>query len=362
MHDLFEKGISYLRLASFYGGLLPPWRMLKGLAQIAFRGAVYFPVTVDVLVTGRCGLSCRMCSWKGGGEPDGRELDTEQIKLFIERIKRYRPLVHFGGGEPFLRDDMADIIDAVKRAGLRCLVTTSGFHLDEAVIKRVTASGIDGMIFSLYGWGRAHDRVTGVEGSFRETIASLRSALDKRRGGTRIYASTVPLPENIGALGDLVGNLRRAGVDGVKVEYLNFLTRSEAENWGTPGGFDLRPGTFVAEQAPGPAFAEDLLRERRRVLSAFGGFVMFKPRLNEAQIRKWYTGAPGGGKGCSFLAHSAVVNYNGDILPCQFLRGCVLGNIIEDDLGEVWRSARYAELRRILGRGEEAVCFRCCKT
>jgi len=96
---------------------------LRGLAH---RGP---PLHLTLFVTGRCNARCRHCfHWKevaaGVAGPS-----LEQVQSLADSAARLGPLlwVSFGGGEPFLRRDLASLALAFGRNGLRHLaIPTNG--------------------------------------------------------------------------------------------------------------------------------------------------------------------------------------------------------------------------------------------
>ncbi|MFH1665093.1 MAG: radical SAM protein [Candidatus Omnitrophota bacterium] len=353
---------SRYRLMWFYRGFFSVSRLMKSLVSMAFTGKAPFPLTVDMLITGRCNYSCAMCSWRGGRDDLSGELTLEDIDKFILQIKRYRPVVHIGGGEPFIRKDLPDIISIIKRNGLKCLVTTNGAWMDDGVVDRIVDLKVDVLIFSIYGWGDFHDEMTGVKGSFERTVANMRSVLKKRSKGTKVFVSTLPLSAGLDELGRVVENARLLGVDGVKIEQLNFMVRAEYDRpHYKEGQIVLEPYTLVRDSSFGRGFVSRLSDVYKDISKTYGGFVIIKPYLSGKQLSEWYALSPSPGSGCFFLGHSAVINYNGDIIPCQFFPGCVLGNIKKDRLKDVWHSKAYKECREAVNREKPIVCERCCK-
>ena len=64
-----------------------------------------------------CNLQCRHCYAAGQPEAEGKELNTEQWKKIIDRLKIAGvPQVTFTGGEPTLRRDLAELVST--RGGL----------------------------------------------------------------------------------------------------------------------------------------------------------------------------------------------------------------------------------------------------
>lgn len=315
-----------------------------------------------MLITSKCNFFCRICSWRNKNSDNKKELDIDDIQEFISQIKIYHPLIHIGGGEPFMRQDLLDIITIIKRSNLKCLITTNGFLLNEDIIEKILRLKIDALIFSLYGWDRLHDEITGVENSFERIIMNLKTVLDKRRQYTKVFVSTVPLPSNVNSLKQLVRNLYSLGIDGVKIEQLNFLTFEENNCYcDSKDRFCFSPSTFIRDDYFDQRFIDDLIEVYKNICKTYGDFIFIKPYLNKIQLINWYSTIPYRFPKCFFIAHSVFINYNGDIIPCQFFPHCVLGNIKQDSLESVWLSVSYRRLRESIKNIRPIICKRCCK-
>jgi len=307
-----------------------------------------------------------MCSWNDAstdqGNDKGAELNVEEIDKFVSQIKQYRPLVHLGGGEPFVRRDLMDIISIIKNNKLKCLITTNGFLLDERSVGELGKMKVDVLIFSLYGWGESHDKITGMRGAFERTVMNLKLLLAWRKKPTKVFVSTLMLSDNINELKMLVEGVRALGVDGVKIENLNFLTRDEVQtSLRERADANLSPSTFIRDDYFSREFVEEITKIYEDISSTYKGFVFIKPHLTKQQLADWYGGVPRRSPRCFFISHSLFVNYNGDIIPCQFFPHCTLGNIKDNNLKEVWSSRHYKDLRAMVTEKRPAVCMRCCK-
>lgn len=130
-------------------------------------------------ITLKCDLACRHCGSRAGRErPD--ELTTEQA---FELIRQMADLgikeVTVIGGEAYLRDDWTEIIAEVRRKGMDCTMTTGGRGVTKERAAVAKAAGLMSVSVSLDGNETCHDRLRGVEGSYRsavEAIANLRGA------------------------------------------------------------------------------------------------------------------------------------------------------------------------------------------
>lgn len=102
-------------------------------------------------VTQRCNLNCRYC---GHAEPVRAEdeLTPVQIETLVRAFAACGiRKVRLTGGEPLVRDDLADIARAVRRAkGIETVnVTTNGIALTTALARSLKAAGVDRANISL---------------------------------------------------------------------------------------------------------------------------------------------------------------------------------------------------------------------
>lgn len=95
------------------------------------------PIEMIFSITFRCNSRCKMCSrWKIDTSKD--ELATDQIKLIIPQLKKFGiMIVNITGGEPLLRKDIFEILDALRDIDLRVVLTTNGILLNEEKIKKL---------------------------------------------------------------------------------------------------------------------------------------------------------------------------------------------------------------------------------
>jgi len=354
--------LSHIKLKRFYQGIFSTRRLLKVSTGLVTRGYVKQPLTVNFLVTNKCNFFCHMCSYMPNKNIPNTPLSLEDIELFIQQLGQWQPVIHLGGGEPFMHKDILKIVAAVKSKGLKCLITTNGFLLDEDKINKLIDLGLDGILFSLYGPQDVHDAVTGVKNSFDKAVAHLDIFL-KLRKDTRVLVSTIPLPENIDRLETLIEEARARGIDGVKIEHINFITQEEYRKSMSlrVEPFDFCPSSLIQSDYYDRIFSDRVLEFYKRIRRRYKDFVYFKPYLDEDQFKDWYTKLPLRSSKCFFITHSLFINYNGDIIPCQFLTGCVLGNIRQDSLKTVWSSDRLRDLRKYMQQVKPFVCRRCCK-
>ena len=116
------------------------------------------------LLTGRCNLNCKYCyasRFKGLKELSKNEclrIVREAGMLGVDHIS-------FTGGEPFLRDDIFDLIVEAKNFDVYVTAVTNGFTMDEEKVRKL--SRLDVFVYlSVDGEKKTHEMVRG-KGSWR---------------------------------------------------------------------------------------------------------------------------------------------------------------------------------------------------
>lgn len=184
---------------------MPSFLYLRMVAILAFRtlahrfrkilGLATPPRSLTVTITRRCNSRCIMCNiWR---------LRRRHEELPLGVITRFLDTPHFSklveldltGGEPFLRQDLPELIRFVSHlkdrtlTSLKTVALASNGLLPEVVARVVEEmlEAIEGkfelaMVCSLDGLGEPHDRVRGIAGAYqkvRETLERLQKIKEK---------------------------------------------------------------------------------------------------------------------------------------------------------------------------------------
>lgn len=92
-----------------------------------------------IKVTDLCNFSCPFCHAEGGRNAEDLVIGPD----FIKAVKMLHPLydrVHLTGGEPFLYDNLGQLLDVLETFGYHTAITTNGyfpFHKKQEIIKRM---------------------------------------------------------------------------------------------------------------------------------------------------------------------------------------------------------------------------------
>jgi MoaA/NifB/PqqE/SkfB family radical SAM enzyme len=113
------------------------------------------PIVVSYEVTLSCNCNCHHCDL-GGVIKNEKRIKPEEYGELTERLK---PLAaQISGGEPLLRKDIADVVKAIKQAGVEyAILVTNGALLNESNYVQLRDAGVDQFSVSLDFPDERHD-------------------------------------------------------------------------------------------------------------------------------------------------------------------------------------------------------------
>jgi MoaA/NifB/PqqE/SkfB family radical SAM enzyme len=146
------------------------------------------PPCVTWHITNLCNLNCVHCYSRGCGEYN--ELDMEEVNQIIEGIAQANIFkVHFGGGEPFMRPDIIEIIASLCGRNIAVSVSTNGLLVDGQKVRELKRAGLSSVYISIDSVEPAiHDRIRGCAGAHDGTVASAKRFVE---AGIEVFLCTV---------------------------------------------------------------------------------------------------------------------------------------------------------------------------
>jgi len=161
------------------------------------------PDALQITLTNRCNLNCRMCTIVKHPSLERDELATEEIFRLISEAKEMGiPQVVLTGGEPLLRKDIFEICSFCREKGLRSIVTTNGMLIDEPIAEKIVLSGLSHIHFSIDGMEKAHDSFRG-KGAFSRVVNAIKfvdSARKKHNSSMSIGFACTVMEQNVSDL------------------------------------------------------------------------------------------------------------------------------------------------------------------
>ncbi len=285
--------------------------------------------------TRRCNLRCLHCYSTSTDRPALDELTHSESRAMIDDLAAFGiPVLLFSGGEPLLREDIFDLIAHAHEAGLRTVLSTNGTLIDVETAGRVAEAGLNYVGVSLDGLEPVNDEFRGQRGAFRAALTGIRNCL---AAGVKVGLRLTMNGHNLDDMPGIFDLIEREGIPRVCFYHLVYTGR----------GRGLRDQTLTHAQT---REALDLIMDRTAGMHAAGRKAEVLTVDNHADgpyvymrlvredgeraeeclrlLRMNGGNSSGVGIGC--------VSWNGDVLPDQFWRRCVLGNVRRRAFSEIW--------------------------
>ena len=329
--------------------------VVRGISHFGLRTPQ--PTAVPVVIvwnfTNRCNLSCIHCHQNSGeGE---EELTTEGRFKVIDRLGEAGiSILTFSGGEPLVCSDIFDAIERANDAGMLCTIASNATLMSKQVVLRLKKAGVRRVEVGLDGYrAETHDFLRNTPGSFEATIQGIRNCAEA--GFDELCATmtlhlrnvdelrgTIELAEKLGVNRFYLNRLIPAGrgkdvihldvTDGQKIDALEYLFKKFHDSVVNGKGIQCYArgmtyyGRLGYERSDGTIFT---------VSEALSGYSKMWQEKFGSGISKLVRKYSSGFGGCSAGITYAGLTAGGDLTPCV-PAPIKLGNLLEEDLEEIW--------------------------
>ena len=352
-------------------------KSIKYLDHHFGRGRALLPPRyIDIKMTNRCNLRCKMCGqWGEQGTMHNAsadfirsELELDELRALVDDVAGFKPMFYLWGGEPLLYADLIPFLAYLQSRGLTAAINTNGVLLAEKA-EGLVRHGVANLLISVDGPAEIHDRVRGVPGTFDRVMGGVQKVMEAReaRGTANPYITFVTTvnTENDTAFERVYDIAADVGVDFVGLQFGTFTTEC------TGPAYENRMRTALGCEATNwhgflsynshldiPAVQEQV-RRIRAASHPFGTY--FIPDLAVEDIPTYYssTRPMNGCRMCTVPWMRADLLPNGDVYPCIDFPDYIVGNIRETPLTELWNGERYVQFRRELQQELFPICPRC---
>ena len=264
-----------------------------------------------------CNQKCLHCYAAGQPMGESRELTTAEWKDVLARLRAANiPQVTFTGGEPTLRDDLVELVDAAQWFVTR--LNTNGRLLTPQLCRALAEASLDSVQVTLYAAdAEAHNALVGAPG-FDEMVRGIRNAVD---AGLIVSVNTPLCSLNR----DYAATLRFAAALGVR--------------YATCSGLIPSGGAEGAESRATRLSAEELTEILQSAVAAAHELSMELDFTSPGWLPEQTLRALGLHliPSCGACLSNMAVAPDGTVIPCQsWLGGTALGNILTDDWPAIW--------------------------
>lgn len=312
------------------------WNVLKVsgafAASLAMRKPRMWglPPVLTVEPTNYCNLECPLCvTGSGRMQRPGGRMSLDMFKRLVDEIgDKIWYVIFFHQGEPYLNNAFLPAVAYAHQHGLYTTTSTNAHYLDTRNAERTVASGLSSMIVSLDGATQAtyaRYRVGGELERVLQGIRNLVAAKEKARSKTPyILLQFLVMRHNEHEVPAIEKLARELKVDRLLKKNIQVETYEEALEW--------------------------MPRDEKFQRYAIGE--------KEIRVRR-------GGRGtCPRPFLSALVNWDGGVVPCCFDKNGAfpMGDLRDgQSFTEIWSNGAYSDFRtKMLKRREEIdICKNC---
>ncbi len=295
------------------------------------------PLRMDLAVTFRCQNDCVHCY--AGGPRETEELETDEWKTVIDRLHETGVFIlTFTGGEPTLREDLSQLLLYAQNKGIVTGLISNGRKLaDKSYVEKLEKAGLDFVQITLESHDpRIHDRITGNEGSWKETVKGVQNAVS-----SQIYTTTNTTLSQHNAAGFL--------------ETMDFIKKLGVRTFGCNSLIYSGKAKDVEDKfALSMKTLNDLLPEIRDKANRLGLKFLWYTPTQYCDLDPVKLGL--GVKSCTAANLNMCIGPDGTVYPCQsYFEG--LGNILRNDWSEIWNHPLALKIRK--RQHAEAKCRDC---
>lgn len=125
------------------------------------------PTDVSVITTYRCQMRCKMCNIWQNPTRRSEEITARDLEI-LPNLK----FANITGGEPFVRNDLDEIVEVLFTKSPRIVISTSGWHTNK-ILKLAEKFPNIGIRVSIEGLSQKNDELRGRDGSFDRGLKTL---------------------------------------------------------------------------------------------------------------------------------------------------------------------------------------------
>lgn len=317
-------------------------RMAGVMASAYLEKNIVGPINVTVVPSWRCNSSCKMC--KLGVSPSTEEMDIDEFKRITDELADMGASVFsFMGGEPFMREDILEMISYVKSKHLITQVSTNGIILsNKDIARKLIETDCDIITLSMDCMDPAtYTKIRGVD-KFNEAAEGIKNTVYFRNLLKKNIAVTVNfilMDENIDDAMEIIKFIKSMNVDLVAtypvVEYGNIKNYRSKE-------FDAKLVDLFRKFKS--------LKNRNKILDISTEYLDYMiERITNNRLRVK----------CFSPISDINIDPSGNVFPCMYFLAeeKAIGNIHGKSIKEFWYSEKYAQIRRQLANCNQCEAF-----
>lgn len=288
------------------------------------------PISVSIEPTTSCNLRCPECpsGLRSFTRPTGM-LEVDLFKKTINEAKSYASyLLLYFQGEPYLHPNFTELVHFAHQKGLYTATSTNAHYLTDENAKKTIESGLDRLIISIDGTTQETYEGYRVGGSLDKVVEGTRTLIkwkkELRSNTPYIIFQFLVVKPNEHQIDAVKALGKELGVDKVAFK--------------TAQLYDYKNGNALMPT----------IERYSRYKKLPDGTYALKNKLKNQCWKMW---------------HSAVVTWDGSVVPCCFDKDAdhIRGSLTEESLKDIWTNEKYDAFRKQLltDRKSIDICRNC---
>lgn len=289
------------------------------------------PIYVQFAVNKNCNLKCKMCGAVEARKNE-RNLSLEEIKQLSNIINKIGVgVIVLTGGEPFLRNDLPDIVKTFAEKGIEVRLQTNGILATEEKIKEVIKAGLRDVTISL-------DTLDPKKQAF---ICNSKNIWYKVIESLALFSKYLPQKGSMSIINTVVSKLNIQEIPKV----VKFATKIGFYSSLIPVHLSTTPGFIVRKEAQSFAFTQDDHKDIDTIYS-----ILIKMKKSGYNIHNTYKFLKGSAE---FLKYKKIywvcdspylyfsISPQGYFLPCVDLPGNK--SMLDSDFIKFYKSKEFQQ-------------------
>ena len=273
-----------------------------------------------VIVTYRCNAKCTMCNrYKEPSRPED--------EITIDTIKKLPPMyfTNITGGEPFIREDLKDIVRELYKKSDRIVISTNGFFTDRIIDLCKEFPNV-GIRISIEGLERTNNAIRGLEDGYNRGYSTLKKLVEM---GMKDVGFGMTVQD-------------RNARDLVPLYHISDALNMEFATASLHNSFYFVENTNIIHDRT--AVAKEFEKLINELLKSKSPKKWMRAYFNHGLINYIYSQKrllP-----CDMSVDTFFIDPYGDVMPCNGTKEkMVMGNLKEQDWNSLWNGEQAEQVR-----------------
>lgn len=300
------------------------------------------PTSITITITTNCNSHCRHCHlWKSKPE---KQLSLDQGKNIIDKLYDWLGCFYlfFTGGEPFINQDLPEIIKYSQNKGIICHVNSNAILINKNLADKIIDSKLDSISLSLDGAKEStNNQIRGVPTAYQRVIKATKFL----HSGPNIYFNTVIMKPNINELILLIKLSQKQKTNGINFQCLLPTLSSQ------DGIKEMKQGLLWPKYKDVKSQIQKIMK-----LDKSKKYNLLADKNYLQKIINYYHNPISANKNtiCAAGINNFIIDRKGNVRLCFDMPP--IGNLFKSSVKEIWLNPKSQEQRKNIRK-----CQKLCK-